>query len=274
MSAGSITIVATPIGNLDDLSPRARQALSEADLILCEDTRKLAKLRELVGFEAPARVLADYNEAEAIDGLIDELKSSKKVALTSDGGTPLISDPGFKLVRAALEAGIIVDAIPGPSAPINALALSGLPPNPFAFLGYLPKKAGEAERWLQRYRGLGTTVVLFGTPHRIMADLQAIEEIWGDRDAALCREMTKLHQEIIRDKLSAIREELSDRDKVKGEITLVIAGSKPDSEAIMGKAVALARKLHERGLSAKDSAAVAAEEYGVSKNAIYREITD
>ncbi len=268
----TLTIVATPIGNLDDLSPRARQVLSEAGLILCEDTRKLAKLRELVGFAAPARVLADYNEAEAIDGLIAELSSGKKVALTSDGGTPLISDPGFKLVRAALEAGIIVDAIPGPSAPVNALALSGLPPYPFAFLGYIPKKTGGATRWLERYRDMGMTCVIFSTPHRVAADLLTIEEVWGDREAALCREMTKLHQEVIRDKLSAIRAELSKRDRIKGEITLVVAGGEVDNDAAIGKAVTLAGKLREQGLSAKDAAATAAEEYGVSKNEVYREI--
>jgi 16S rRNA (cytidine1402-2'-O)-methyltransferase len=246
--------------------------LSEAELILCEDTRKLAKLRELVGFAAPARVLADYNEAGAIDRLVAELASGKNVALTSDGGTPLISDPGFKLVRAALEAGIVVDAIPGPSAPINALALSGLPPYPFAFLGYIPKKAGDAARWLERYRDLGMTCVIFNTPHRVVADVQAIEDVWGDRDAALCREMTKLHQEVIRDKLSAIRAELSKRDKVKGEITLVVAGGKVSEEAELEKAITLARKLHERGLSSKDAANIAAEEYDVSKNEVYREI--
>lgn len=269
----TLTIVATPIGNLDDLSPRARQVLSEADLILCEDTRKLAKLRELIGFAAPGRVLADYNEAGAIDGLEAELASGKQVALTSDGGTPLISDPGFKLVRAALEAGIIVDAIPGPSAPVNALALSGLPPYPFAFLGYIPKKAGEMSRWLERYRDIRMTCVIFSTPHRVTADLRTVEEIWGNRDAALCREMTKLHQEVIRDKLSAIRAELSKRDKVKGEITLVIAsGEERDGDATSRKAITFAKKLREQGLSAKDAAAIVAEEYGVSKNDIYREI--
>ncbi len=269
-----LTIISTPIGNLDDLSPRARQALSEADLILCEDTRKLAKLRELIGFAAPARVLADYNEAEAVDRLLDELISGKNVALTSDGGTPLISDPGFKVVRAVLEAGIAVDSIPGPSAPINALALSGLPPHPFAFLGYPPKKPGDAARWLERYSDLEMTLVIFCTPHRVIADIRAVEEAWGDRAAAMCREMTKLHQEVIRDKLSVIRAELAKRDKVKGEITLVVAGYEKRDDAETKKAITLAEKLREQGLSSKDAAAIASEEYGVSKNVVYREIVE
>jgi len=270
----TLTIISTPIGNLDDLSPRARRTLSEAGLILCEDTRKLAKLRELVAFTAPARVLADYNEVGEIERVLSELAGGKNIVLTSDGGTPLISDPGFKLVRAALEAGIVVDSVPGPSAPVNALALSGLPPYPFAFLGYMPKKTGDMSRWLQRYRDIGMTSVLFSTPHRALADLESLEKAWGDRDAALCREMTKMHQEVIRDKLSAIRAELSQRDKVKGEITLVIAGGEVNADAETEKAIALAEKLKGQGLSAKTAAAIAAGEYGVSKNAVYREIIE
>jgi 16S rRNA (cytidine1402-2'-O)-methyltransferase len=265
---GKLVIVSTPIGNLGDLAPRAVEALATADVIACEDTRVTAKLAARAGASAELTTYAEHNEAEAAVKLVERLGAGATVALVSDAGTPLLSDPGYRLVRAALDAGHELDAVPGPSAVHNALVLSGLPPYPYAFLGYFPKKPGERAGFIERYCGLGMTVVVFVTPHRLKAELAALAEAWGERQAALCREMTKLHQEVLRGSLREIYSAVIERESVKGELTLVVgAGPEPDE---LGRAIALAIRAEEKGLSKRDAAGLAADEYGVSKNEVYR----
>jgi len=265
---GKLVIISTPIGNLGDMSPRAVEALAAADVIACEDTRVTAKLAAGAGASAELKTYAEHNEAEAVEKLVERLDTGATVALVSDAGTPLLSDPGYRLVRAALDAGHELDAVPGPSAVHNALVLSGLPPYPYAFLGYFPKKAGGRAEFVERYRGLGMTVVIFLTPHRLEVELAALAEAWGGRQAALCREMTKLHQEVLRGTLDEIHSAVIERERVKGELTLVVgAGPKPDE---LGRAVALAVRAEVKGLSKRDAAGLAADEYGVSKNEVYR----
>lgn len=268
---GKLVIVSTPIGNLGDLSPRAAEALSAADVIACEDTRVTANLAARAGSAAELVTYAEYNEEKVARRLVSRLDGGTMVALVSDAGTPLLSDPGYRLVRAALDAGHELDAVPGPSAVHNALVLSGLPPYPYAFLGYFPRKAGERTAFVKRYGGLGMTSVIFITPHRAKAELAALSEAWPERPAALCREMTKVHQEVLRGTLNEIAPEISRRAKVKGELTLVV-GPGPDQNEL-GRSVALAIRLTENGLSKRAAAAVAAEALRVSKNEVYRILT-
>jgi 16S rRNA (cytidine1402-2'-O)-methyltransferase len=265
---GKLIVVSTPIGNLGDLSPRAAEALNAADVIACEDTRVTGKLAALTGASAKLITYAEHNEAEVAGKLIERLDAGATVALVSDAGTPLLSDPGYRLVRAALDAGHELDAVPGPSAVHNALVLSGLPPYPYVFLGYFPKKAGERDRFVERYDRLGMTTVIFLTPHRVKKELSALAEAWGERQAALCREMTKICQEVLPGTLDEITSEVIERERIKGELTLVVgAGPEPDE---LGRALTLARRALEKGLSKRDAAELAAAEFGVSKNEVYK----
>ncbi len=221
-SAGKLLVIATPIGNLDDLSARVRSSLATADVIACEDTRHSGRLLAHLGIEGRLLSLHEHNERRRLSGLLATLHAGKTVALISDAGTPLISDPGFLLVREAVAAGIRVEPIPGPSAPLAALVASGLPPYPFTFVGFAPPKSGKRRTFYRKWAGLGHTLVVFESPHRILASLEDAATELGERPAALARELTKLHEEILRGTLREIAVELAARPSVKGELVLVI----------------------------------------------------
>lgn len=226
---GRLLVVATPIGNLDDLSPRAREAFEKADLIACEDTRHTGRLLSRLGIKRHLVSLHEHNERQRLPRILAALDRGEIVALASDAGTPLLSDPGFPLVRAAIEAGAAIEAIPGPSATLAALAVSGLPPYPFTFAGFPPPKSGKRKTFYRRFSSLGHTLIVFESPHRIHASLaDAISEL-GDRPAALGRELTKLHEEVLRGPLSEIATELAERENLRGEMVLVIAAA-PERE--------------------------------------------
>ena len=219
---GRLLVVATPIGNLDDLSQRAVEALRRADLVACEDTRHTGRLLAGLGLERPLLSLHEHNERQRVPRLLAELADGKTVAVVSDAGTPLLSDPGYVLVREAAAAGVRVEPIPGPSAVLAALVASALPPHPFTFAGFPPPKSGKRRTFYRRWAGLGHTLVVFESPHRLLASLDdAVTEL-GDRPAALCRELTKLHEEVLRGPLSELQREMDGREAVKGEIVLVI----------------------------------------------------
>lgn len=221
---GTLLVVATPIGNLDDLSPRARAAFERADLVACEDTRHTGRLLAQLGIDKPLLSLHEHNERQRLPRLLAALERGETIALASDAGTPLLSDPGFVLVRAAAAAGARVEPVPGPSALLAALVASALPPYPFTFAGFPPPRAGKRRAFYRGLAGLGHTVVLFESPHRILPSLDdAIAEL-GDRPAALCRELTKLHEEVLRGPLSELRTALAARPAVKGELVLVVGG--------------------------------------------------
>ena len=222
--AGKLIVVATPIGNLEDLSSRAIATLREVDLIACEDTRRTGRLLAHLGLKRTLVSLHEHNERQRLPRLIAALESGSEVALVSDAGTPLLSDPGYVLVRQAIASKIEVDHIPGPNAPITALALSGLPPQPFTFLGFPPPKPGKRRRFLERFGDLDHTLVLFESPHRLLRTLEDLETILGDRPIAVARELTKRHQEILRGSTREVREILTRRESLKGEFTLVIGG--------------------------------------------------
>ena len=223
---GTIVVVATPIGHLDDMSPRALAALESADLIACEDTRRTGLMMHRLGInKRPLLSLHDHNERRRVPDILERVSQGLTIALVSDAGTPLVSDPGYRLIRQAIAQGLGVEAIPGPSAPIVSLVLSGLPPHPFTFLGFAPPKKGARQRFLKQFADLGHTLILFEAPHRLLSCLADVSEIMGDRGIAVARELTKLHQEVVRGSVSEVLKNLASRDKIKGETTVVIEGA-------------------------------------------------
>lgn len=223
--AGKLLVVATPIGNLDDLSPRARAAFESADLVACEDTRHTGRLLAHLGIKKPLVSLHEHNERQRLPRLLADLQDGKTIAVASDAGTPLLSDPGFLLVREAAAAGIRIEPIPGPAAPVAALVVSGLPPYPFTFAGFPPPKTGKRRAFYRGWADLGHTLILFESPHRLLASLEdALAEL-GDRPAAIARELTKIHEEVLRGRLSELLAELKGRASLKGEFVVVIGAA-------------------------------------------------
>jgi 16S rRNA (cytidine1402-2'-O)-methyltransferase len=269
--AGTLWLVGTPIGNLEDITERARRVLSEVDLIACEDTRRTRAL--LSHLEIPAPRLVSYfegNEERRVGELVDELRAGRSVALVTDAGMPAVSDPGYRLVAACATEGIPVDAAPGPSAAVTALALSGLATNRFAFEGFLPRRAGERRRRLEALAGETRTVVLFESPRRVPTLLREAAEILGERPAAVARELTKRHQEVLRGSLAELADGMT--EPPRGEVVVVIEGTTTPAKA-PGLTV-LAERVRERieaGSSRRDAVARVAEEAGVSRRALYQE---
>src|SRR2546427_2552064 len=225
MTPGPLYVVATPIGNLEDLTLRALRVLKEADLIACEDTRRTRGLLTHFGVHAPVTSYFEHNKLAKGEALLAALREGKSVALVTDAGTPGISDPGFLLVRAAREAGIPVVPVPGPSALVAALSAAGVPADAFVFDGFLPVKPGRRVHRLEALRGLETTVVCYESPHRILASLEAIAQVFGEIEIIAARELTKQFEEIIRGTPTALRERWA-QGPVRGEFTLVIPYTK------------------------------------------------
>jgi 16S rRNA (cytidine1402-2'-O)-methyltransferase len=267
--AGRLTVCPTPIGNMGDLSPRARQALADADVVACEDTRRAGRLFELLELKTP-RLISNHegNEEDRAEQIAQAIERGARVVLISDAGTPLISDPGYRLMQAAIERNLEIEVLPGPTAITTALVASGLPPGRWRFEGFLPRRAGELERVLQSTE----TVVAFESPRRLPASLRALAALAPDRPAAVCRELTKLHEEVVRGTL----EELSRRfrDDVKGEIVVVIAPSrKRASSPDIAFAVVALRRLVQSGARPRAAAGVVAALTGTAPNDLYRELT-
>jgi len=220
--SGKLVVVATPIGHLDDLSPRARAAFAEADLIACEDTRHTGRLLAHLGIKKPLVSLHEHNERQRLPRLLADLAEGKTIAVASDAGTPLLSDPGFVLVREAAAGGARIEPIPGPSAILAALVASARPPYPFTFAGFPPPKSGKRRTFYKQWATIGHTLVLFESPHRLLPSLADAQSEMGDRPIAIARELTKLHEEVLRGRLSEVRETLEKRPSLKGEFVLVV----------------------------------------------------
>jgi 16S rRNA (cytidine1402-2'-O)-methyltransferase len=220
--SGRLYLVATPIGNLEDITYRAVRILNEADLIACEDTRHTRKLLEHYGIQKPTVSYHDHNEAERSLELAGKLRGGAVIAMVSDAGMPLVSDPGYRLVRAAIESGIPVEAVPGASAVLTSLAASGLPADAFYFGGFLPSKPGQRRKTLEALSEQPVTLIFYEAPHRILESLEAIEQVLGPRPVVVARELTKVHEEFLRGTASEVRALLAARDAVKGEITILI----------------------------------------------------
>lgn len=219
---GKLYIVSTPIGNLDDITFRAIEVLKNVDLIACEDTRRTMILLEKFGIKKKLLSYYSYNEKQRAEELISNLKSGKNIALVSDSGTPGISDPGYIIIRKAIEENITVIPIPGPTAFVTALVASGLPMDEFVFVGFLPHKKGRKTK-LQKLAQEERTLILYESPHRILKTLNEMLEIFGDREIAVAKELTKIHEEFFRGKISEVLKKLTP-DKIKGEFVIVISG--------------------------------------------------
>ncbi len=270
-SAGRLILCGTPIGNLDDMSARAVAALRDADLIACEDTRRTRKLLSHFGIGGrDLVVLNDQTERRKAPEVVAEITRGRTVVLVSDAGMPGLSDPGYRLVRACIVAGLDVGVVPGPSAVVTALAVSGLPPGRFVFEGFLPRKAGDRRKRIESFRDEPRTIVLFESPHRIEATLEDLREVLGDRRVSLAREMTKLYEEVLRGPLSEVAGFLKERPP-RGEITLVVEGAVHDHrpEPAAEELAARARALMEAGVARKDALAQVAEEAGVPRRKVF-----
>jgi 16S rRNA (cytidine1402-2'-O)-methyltransferase len=266
--AAGLHIVATPIGNMRDITLRALDVLHAADLIACEDTRVFAKLASHYGISAPTVAYSDATQDANEPKIVRALEAGKRVALVSDAGMPLISDPGYRLVRAALARGLAVTSAPGPSAVPMALALSGLPTDRFFFGGFLPAKEGERRRAIGAVASLPATLVFFEAPHRLAASLANLAELLGARPAAVARELTKLFEEVRRGPLDALAAHYAKHPDIKGEIAVVI-GAPGEQEAPQAGVLDEALRTALAGASVKDAAAEVAARYGLKRRDVY-----
>jgi len=284
--APGLYLVATPIGNLDDITLRALRVLHNVDRIACEDTRHTQKLLNHFQIDVPTISCHEHNEDARARELVEMLKGGARIALVSDAGTPAISDPGSRLVAAAIEAGVRVIPIPGANAAVTALVASGLPTAEFAFLGFLPEKAGARRTRLEDLAGearmtnseASRTLIFYEAPHRILETLADLESIWGSTlRMVLARELTKVHEEFLRGTVAEIRRELASRDRIRGEFTLLVepplktgqSGSAGATEKLSDR---LARMQAENSIDEKEALKRLARELGQSKSELYREL--
>ncbi len=266
--SGTLYLVATPIGNLDDLGIRARETLKAVAVVAAEDTRHFATLARHHGIRARAVSYHDHNESERTPQILERLRAGEDVALVSDAGAPLVSDPGYRLVRAAVEAGVAVTVIPGPSAVLTALVGSALPPHPFRFVGFLPRSSAARRNALAELARDPATLVAFEAPHRLTDALRDAFATLGDRQACLARNLTKPHERWQRGRLSALVAELDAENEVRGECTVVIAGADA-SVAATADAEADARLLLSHGTSARAVQELLIQRHGMAKRAAY-----
>ncbi|HUB51245.1 MAG TPA: 16S rRNA (cytidine(1402)-2'-O)-methyltransferase, partial [Terracidiphilus sp.] len=284
--APGLYLVATPIGNLSDITLRALEVLRNVDRIACEDTRQTQKLLNHFEIDVPTVSCHEHNELSRAAELVEEIKRGSAIALVSDAGTPAISDPGSRLVAAAIEAGVAVVPIPGANAAITALVASGLPTTEFAFLGFLPEKAGARRTRLEELAAEAAktssaatrTLIFYEAPHRIAETLADLESVWGpETKIVVARELTKLHEEFLRGTVVEVRRELATRDRIRGEITLLV---EPPAKSAQAEAIGTTLKLAdqvarlqaETGVDEKEALKRLARESGKSKSELYREL--
>ena len=274
--SGTLYIVATPIGNLEDITQRALRVLREVELIACEDTRRTRTLLNHFGISTKTISYHEHNEIERAKHLVELLESGKDIALVSDAGTPLISDPGFRILNAAINRGLAVVPVPGACAAIAALSASGLASDQFWFRGFLPARSPARRARLQEARAIKWTLIFYEAPHRIVATLKDARDVLGDRDAVVARELTKLHEEIARGTLSELAERFS-QAAVRGEIVLLIAGaddtgSEPDQPFTPSSLIERVRELEKTGLDSRAALKKAARELGLKRADAYRQM--
>jgi 16S rRNA (cytidine1402-2'-O)-methyltransferase len=262
-------VVATPLGHLEDVTLRALRVLREATLVACEDTRRTATLLRAHGISTPTTSYFEHNESWKGERILEALRAGRDVALVSDAGTPGISDPGYRLVRDARDAGLPVVPVPGPSAAVAALSVSGLPTDRFLFVGFLPPRSGARRRALEELARERSTLVFYETAVRVVDALADMVDLLGDREGFLCREATKVHEEYRRDRLSALRASLAERGAVRGEIVLVVGGAGTPSPAAGQDPVALYRQLAAGGLRRREAVKETARRLGRPAREVY-----
>ncbi len=275
LPAGTLFVVATPIGNLDDITLRALKTLAGVDLIAAEDTRHTKRLLDRHGIPPTGRLISchEHNEQERVAQLLAQLRDGKTVALVSDAGTPGVSDPGFRLVQAARAEGLAVVPIPGPSAAVTALSAAGLPTDAFLFVGFPPRKQGALKRDLAALAAQRATLIFYESPRRLLTLLQALLDALGDRQAVLARELTKIHEEFLCGSLSEISQTLAQRPALKGECTLLVSGAGAEAAA---PAIEEIREEIEAGLGEPNAGIAAlsqaiAKKYGLPRRSVYAE---
>lgn len=270
MTSGRIVLAATPIGDVEDASPRLRRLLETADVVAAEDTRRLAGLAQRMGLRVGGRVVShhEHNEASRVAELLDVVRGGGTVLVVSDAGMPTVSDPGFTLVRAAVDAGLTVTTAPGPSAVLAALAVAGLPTDRFTFEGFCPRRPGDRARALAELARERRTMVFFEAPHRLGATLAAMADAFGrDRRAAVCRELTKTYEEVVRGPLSELATWAA--GEVRGEVVVVVEGAGIPAQAAMADLTAEVLARADGGERLKDAVAAVAEATGVAKRDLY-----
>ena len=268
--SGQLILAATPIGNIADASPRLKEALETADIIAAEDSRRAKRLLQDLAINTNAQIWSFYDAVEESKSpeIVERVLAGNKVVVISDAGMPTVSDPGYRVVQEAIEKGIKVSVIPGPSAVLAALAVSGLPVDRFTFEGFLPRKSGEREKFLTDLRTEQRTMVFFEAPHRLAESLQDFANIFGtDRQAVICRELTKTYEEVVRGSFAQLIEWAN--KEILGEITLVVAGSKPVSVTDPAQWVELVQTRVSLGVSQRDAIADVAKELSVPKREVY-----
>jgi 16S rRNA (cytidine1402-2'-O)-methyltransferase len=265
---GRLLVCPTPIGNLEDVTLRVLAALRDADVVACEDTRHTRVLLDRHGISARLVSLHEHNERERAGELVARIRDGDVVALVSDAGTPLVSDPGFALVRECIAAGVGLEVLPGPSAVLTALVASGLPAERWRFVGFLPRKAGERE---QLFASAEDTLVAFESPRRLLATLAQLAALDPERPLAVCRELTKIHEEVRRGSAAALAEHYRE-SAPRGEVVIVV-GAASRGGGMRPEALSAARELVDAGVRARTAAAVVGKLSGVSANELYRELT-
>lgn len=266
-----LLIVGTPLGNLQDMTPRAVAALKSADLILCEDTRHTRKLLNHFGIDRPTDSYHEHNEDEKAGALITRIEEGQTLALVSDAGMPVVSDPGYRIVRLARERGVEVEPIPGPFAGVLALVVSGIAPLPFTFLGFTPHRQSERLDFYRDAAALGHTTIVYESPERVVASLEDALSVLGDTEVTVAREMTKMHEEFLRGRISEVAEQLRSRDRVYGEITIIFAAAVQEATDISPEVVrAEFERLRDSGMRRNDAVKAVAEKLGLRKNDVYK----
>jgi 16S rRNA (cytidine1402-2'-O)-methyltransferase len=272
---GTLYIVATPIGNLEDITLRAVRVLREAGLIACEDTRHTRKLLDHFAIATPVVSYHEHNEAQRSAELVERLKGGESIALVSDAGTPLVSDPGHRLVAAAIGAGVPVVPIPGASAAVGSLSASGLAADQFRFCGFLPPKSTQRRKVFEERKHEDCTVIFYEAPHRILVTLADAAEVFGSRRMVVARELTKIHEELLRGSAAEIRKQLAARPSVKGEFTLLIAPADPgESQGEPTPPEDAVRALEQQGMPRMDAIKQVARERGLGKREVYRLVAE
>jgi len=271
--AGVLYVVATPIGNLEDITLRALRVLKEVNRIAAEDTRHTQTLLNHYGITTPLTSYHEHNERSKVRGLIERLARGENIALVSDAGTPAISDPGYRLVGAAIREKLSVVPIPGASAALAVLSASGLPSDRFAFEGFLPAAKQERKNKLQELKGETRTMIFYEAPHRLKESLEDLLQIFGDREISIGREMTKLHEEFLRGTVSAVLLQIAERD-VKGELTLIVHGATVEFEIAEDQLKAEIGRLITAGNGAKEISELIGGRYGLAKREVYRRVLE
>lgn len=269
--SSKLYVVSTPIGNLEDITLRALEVLRGVDTIACEDTRTTKKLLARYQITKPLTSYHEHNEAEKARDLIKKIQSGACVAIVTDAGTPGVSDPGYRIVKLASEEGVNIVPVPGPSAAIAALSVSGLPTSGFAFFGFPPRSGKQLREFLKRVKNYPETLIFYESPKRVIKTLDAVSEILGNRNISLSREITKIYEETLRGSTTEVIDLLNERESIKGEITIVVEGVSGDSDRLDPEQVdKLLLALKNSGISLKDAVKEMSAESGMSKSNVYK----